>query len=77
MLALIGAFVGLRQVFFVTFVAALAGSLVGGGLMLAGRGGRRTALPFGCFLAVAGLLSVFWGRTVVDAYMRLLGLGAG
>jgi len=74
MLALIGAFVGLRQVFFVTFVAALAGSVFGGALLLLGRGGRRTALPFGCFLAVAGVLSVFWGRPVVDAYMRLLGL---
>ena len=74
MLALIGTFVGLRQVFFVTFVAALTGSILGGALILAGRGGRRTALPFGCFLAVAGVLSIFWGRPVVDAYMRLLGL---
>ncbi|MFQ5720812.1 MAG: prepilin peptidase, partial [Acidobacteriota bacterium] len=61
MLAMIGAFVGIRQVFFVTFLAAMLGSLVGGGLMIAGRGSRRTALPFGTFLAVGGLLALTAG----------------
>ncbi|MFQ5719977.1 MAG: prepilin peptidase, partial [Acidobacteriota bacterium] len=62
-------------VFFVTFLAAMLGSLVGGGLMIAGRGSRRTALPFGTFLAVAGLLALFIGRAAVDWYAGLLGIG--
>lgn len=77
MLGMIGAFVGIRQVFFVTFVAALLGSLVGGALMLTGRGGRRTALPFGTFLAIAALVALFAGREAVDWYAGLLGIGGG
>ncbi len=73
MLAFIGAFVGLRQVFYVTFAAALLGSLVGLGLMLVRRAGRYTALPFGTFLALAALTAIFFGRRAVDAYLGLLG----
>ncbi|MFQ5768480.1 MAG: prepilin peptidase, partial [Acidobacteriota bacterium] len=73
MLALIGAFVGLRQVFFVTFLAAVLGSLVGLSLILAGRGGRHMPLPFGTFLSLAGLTAVFIGRPVVEWYLSLLG----
>ncbi|MFQ5669643.1 MAG: prepilin peptidase [Acidobacteriota bacterium] len=74
MLAMIGAFVGIRQVFFVTFLAALLGSLVGLALMGAGRGGRRMALPFGTFLAVAAQSAVFFGRQAVGQYLHLLGM---
>jgi len=73
MLAFIGAFVGLRQVFYVTFGAAVLGSLVGLALMLGRRAGRYTALPFGTFLALAGASAIFFGRQVVDLYLGLLG----
>jgi leader peptidase (prepilin peptidase)/N-methyltransferase len=74
MLAFIGAFVGLRQVFYVTFSAAVLGSLVGLALMAGRRAGRYTALPFGTFLALAGASAIFFGRQVVDLYLGLLGL---
>jgi leader peptidase (prepilin peptidase)/N-methyltransferase len=73
MLAFIGAFVGLRQVFYVTFSAAVLGSLVGLALMMGRRAGRYTALPFGTFLALAGASAIFFGRQVVDLYLGLLG----
>ena len=73
MLAFIGAFVGLKQVFYVTFSAAVLGSLVGLALMMGRRAGRYTALPFGTFLALAGASAIFFGRQVVDLYLGLLG----
>lgn len=72
MLAFIGAFVGLRQVFFVTFAAALMGSLFGLAMMMRRRAHRHTLLPFGTFLALAGASSIFFGRRVVDLYLSLL-----
>jgi len=72
MLAFIGAFVGLRQVFFVTFAAALMGSLFGLAMMMRRRAHRHTLLPFGSFLALAGASSIFFGRQVVDLYLSLL-----
>lgn len=72
MLALIGAFVGLRQVFFVTFAAAVMGSLFGLAMMMRRRAHGHTLLPFGTFLALAGTCSIFFGRQIVDFYLSLL-----
>jgi leader peptidase (prepilin peptidase)/N-methyltransferase len=53
-------------------VALLVGTLVGIGVM-ARRGvreGRRTAIPFGPFLALGGLVGLFVGNQLVSAYMH-------
>jgi leader peptidase (prepilin peptidase)/N-methyltransferase len=56
-LAAIGAVVGLQGCLMVLVVAAVLGALVGGALIVTGRGSGKTALPFGTFLAVA---VIFW-----------------
>ena len=55
--AMIGAFLGWPGVFLTIFGAALAGSLAGAVLLATRRAGRRTALPFGTFLAPAAVLA--------------------
>lgn len=55
--AMIGAFLGWPGVFLSIFGAAAAGSLAGGVLVLARQADRRTALPFGTFLAPAAVLA--------------------
>ena len=53
-------------------VALLTGSLVGIAVMVR-RGvaeGRRTAIPFGPFLALGALVGVFAGNALVDAYVH-------
>ena len=55
-LAAIGAVLGVMGCLWVLIVAAILGALVGVGLMIAGRGDGRTALPFGTFLAVASIV---------------------
>lgn len=57
-------------------VALLAGSLVGAAIM-ARRGvaaGRKTAIPFGPFLALGGLVGLFVGQAIVHGYLRAVGL---
>jgi leader peptidase (prepilin peptidase) / N-methyltransferase len=57
-------------------IALLAGTLVGVGVM-AKRGvkeGRRTAIPFGPFLALGGVVGLFAGRALVGAYIHGFGL---
>ncbi|MBN0046634.1 prepilin peptidase [Streptomyces actuosus] len=44
-----------------TFAAFLLGALFGGVLVLAGRAGRRTAIPFGPFMAAGALAGVLVG----------------
>ena len=52
--AMLGAFLGWRLGLFALFVAVMAGGVVAAGLLLAGRKGRKDAVPFGPFLALGG-----------------------
>jgi leader peptidase (prepilin peptidase)/N-methyltransferase len=72
MLAMIGAFLGWRGMLVALFVAALAGSAVGLALLASGRGGLKTRLPFGTFLALGGLAGLFAGPALSRWYGALL-----
>jgi len=69
---MLGAFLGPYAALAV-FVGALLGALVGWSLMVTGRIQRRSALPFGVFLAFAGVFTLFLGEQVWGWYLRLLG----
>ena len=72
MLAMIGAFLGWKGVLVTLFVGSLVGSAVGLGLIASGRGGMKSRLPFGVFLALGGGVALFWGRALVDAYLGIV-----
>jgi leader peptidase (prepilin peptidase) / N-methyltransferase len=66
-----GLFLG-RDVGVAMLVALVAGSLVGVAVM-AHKGtaeGRKTAIPFGPFLALGGIVGLLAGEPVVDWYLR-------
>ena len=48
------------------FLGFLFGSIVGVAAMAVGKAGRRTALPFGPFLAAGTVIAVFVGQPVID-----------
>jgi leader peptidase (prepilin peptidase)/N-methyltransferase len=58
-LAAIGAVVGVRDCVRILIVASVLGAAIGIGLIIAGRGSSKTALPFGTFLALAVLVWLF------------------
>ncbi|WP_251864670.1 A24 family peptidase [Achromobacter sp. Marseille-Q4962] len=61
LLAALGAWFGLEALPLLLLVASLAGVLGGGALALQGRAARGQALPFGPYLALAGLAVLFLG----------------
>jgi leader peptidase (prepilin peptidase)/N-methyltransferase len=66
-----GLFLG-REVGVAMFAALLAGSLVGAAI-IARKGsaeGRKTAIPFGPFLALGGVVGLLAGEPVIDWYLR-------
>jgi leader peptidase (prepilin peptidase)/N-methyltransferase len=66
---LLGAYLGWLGLPYVPvglFLAFLSGSVVGVAAMVVGRAGRKTAVPFGPFLALGTLVAVFVGRAVID-----------
>ena len=75
LVAVMGLVLG-RSVAPAILVALLAGSAVGVGIM-SRRGvgqGRRTAIPFGPFLALGGVVALFAGPAMVNAYLHGVGL---
>lgn len=70
---LIGAFLGwlgLWRVATGLFLGFLLGAVVGIALMVAGRAGRRTRIPFGPFLAAGAMASVLWGQALSGWWVR-------
>jgi leader peptidase (prepilin peptidase)/N-methyltransferase len=71
MLAMIGAFLGWQLMLLTLVLASFAGSLVGIGLIVLGRGGMKAALPFGTFLAVGAIVAAVAGESIVTWYVTL------
>ncbi|CAA9455402.1 MAG: Leader peptidase (Prepilin peptidase) / N-methyltransferase [uncultured Rubrobacteraceae bacterium] len=69
---MLGAFLGPYAALAV-FFGALVGVLVGGVLMVVGKMQRGSALPFGVFLSVAGVVTLFVGQDIWNFYLRRIG----
>ena len=74
MLAMIGAFLGWQGVVGTLLLGCLTGSLVGAVLMLRGRAGLGSKLPFGVFLALGAVVTLFYGREMFATYLEVTGL---
>ncbi len=74
LLAVLGVFLG-SSVAVAVAVALVSGTLVGA--IIVGRvgmaAGRKTAVPFGVFLALGGVVAVLAGEPVVEWYLSTLG----
>ncbi len=70
--AMFGALLGPIGAFVTITLASIGGALVGAVMMSRGKGGMRTELPFGTFLAPAAMAAFLWGDGWVTAYLRLL-----
>jgi leader peptidase (prepilin peptidase)/N-methyltransferase len=71
MLAMIGAFLGWQLMLATLFVSTILGSLIGVVMIAMKKGNLKTALPFGCFLAIAAMLASVGGDRVVQWYLSL------
>lgn len=83
LMAMIGAMVGVERSFLTVFVAALLGAVVFGlvvapvTMLRARRAGTEFAaplVPFGVFLAPAGMVTLVWGDALLRWYFSLVAL---
>jgi leader peptidase (prepilin peptidase)/N-methyltransferase len=56
----------------VILASSLVGAVVGIVLIVLARRGREVPIPFGPYLAGAGLIALFWGRELVERYLAQL-----
>lgn len=69
--ALLGLFLGWQNVLLGFFAASLAGALTGILLVALKKKGRKDAVPFGPFLSLGALLSLYAGQQLLDWYLSI------
>ncbi len=72
LLAALGAWLGWQILPLTILLSSLVGAVVGIGLIILAKRGRNVPMPFGPYLAAAGLLALFWGKELTQTYLRLL-----
>ncbi len=71
LLAAIGAWLGWQMLPLVILLSSLVGAVIGIGLMIFARHGRETPIPFGPYLAIAGVIALFHGPAINRQYLNL------
>jgi leader peptidase (prepilin peptidase)/N-methyltransferase len=74
MLAMIGAFLGWKQVLVTLVLSSVAGSIIGLLVVATRRGSMKYALPYGTFLAIGALVASLIGDHIVAWYAGLYAL---
>ncbi|HNC52456.1 MAG TPA: A24 family peptidase [Accumulibacter sp.] len=72
LLAALGAWLGWQMLPLTILLSSLLGAIVGTALIVTSKRGRSAPIPFGPYLAAAGLLALFWGKELTRAYIGLL-----
>jgi leader peptidase (prepilin peptidase)/N-methyltransferase len=72
MMLMVGAFLGWQLVLLTIFIGSLLGAVVGLIVIKRSGGSMKTEIPFGVFLGPAGIIALFLGQQIWDAYMGLM-----
>ena len=68
LLAMMGAFLGWKSLFFIVFVSSFLGAVIGLAFLLIQRKGLRIAIPYGPFLSAAAVAYLFWGEAFMAVF---------
>jgi len=73
LVGLIGLYLGTSLTLLTLFLAFVMGAVVGLALLLLKLKQRKSALPFGPFLALGAYLAMLWGQNLIQWYMLFSG----
>jgi leader peptidase (prepilin peptidase)/N-methyltransferase len=71
LLAAIGAWLGWKMLPLVILLSSFVGAVVGILLIIIARRGRNVPIPFGPYLAIAGMIALFHGEALTRRYLDL------
>ena len=71
-MGLIGLATGFPLVFFSIVLGAILGGIVAVALVIARKRTFRETLPFGPFLALAAMITLIWGSSLLNWYLGLM-----
>ncbi|MDF1685006.1 MAG: A24 family peptidase [Legionellaceae bacterium] len=72
LLAAFGAWFGWTKLPLILMIASLLGAIIGIIYLKTTQQSKETPIPFGPFLCFAGLITLFWGNTILGIYLGIL-----
>lgn len=69
LLAALGAWFGWQLLPAIILLSSVGGAIIGIGLIVLTKHGRETPMPFGPFLAIAGIAALFFGQELSQLYL--------
>jgi leader peptidase (prepilin peptidase)/N-methyltransferase len=72
LLAALGAWLGWKMLPAIVLLSSLVGAVVGIALIVFSKHGREKPIPFGPYLAAAGLIAMLYGSAITEAYLDYL-----
>jgi leader peptidase (prepilin peptidase) / N-methyltransferase len=71
LLGALGAWFGWQSLAMILLLSSVVGAVVGIGILVVQKKGRQTAIAFGPYLAMAGLITLFFGAQLRSAFLGL------
>jgi len=72
LLAALGAWLGWQMLPAIILLSSVVGAFVGIALIVVAKQGRNIPIPFGPYLAAAGVIALFWGKPLTASYLGLI-----
>jgi leader peptidase (prepilin peptidase) / N-methyltransferase len=73
LLAALGAWLGWTMLPVIVLLSSLVGAVVGIALIVFTKHGRDNPIPFGPYLAAAGLIALLYGKSIIQLYLGRVG----
>lgn len=73
LLAALGAWLGWQMLPLIILLSSLVGTIAGVMLIIFKNHQRSNPIPFGPYLAVAGVITLFWGHQMIETYLHMAG----
>ena len=74
LLAVLGAWLGWQMLPLIILLSAIVGAVVGIAMIILLDRDHQVPIPFGPYLAGAGLIALLWGDPIINAYLNYSGL---
>ena len=71
LIAMVGSFLGWKNVLLTIFLGSLFGSIVGIVLIILKKKNRKDMVPFGPFLSLGAIISIFYGRDLIYLWLTI------
>lgn len=72
LLAVLGVWLGWQMLPLIVLLSSLVGAVYGIGLIVSKRQQHSQPMPFGPFLAIAGVIALFYGQEIYTAYWQMM-----